>query len=170
LCIVGSIAGDLKIKKKLFDAISIYNVPILSNWTWFTWVPTSMKALVEAETRLLKGFRFCLFVTIALFIIYILFEDVKSHIVGRFLPIRMSRDQIWTLTVEKHEDEALLSSTLAKDNYPLVLMHGFAGGSGQWLRNFDAFAETRTVYAFDLLGIFSLSANQNQVLRRIWPF
>ena len=37
-------------------------------------------------------------------------------------------------------------------NIPVVLVHGFLGGSGMFIKNINALTKTRRVFAFDLMG------------------
>ncbi|XP_073534148.1 1-acylglycerol-3-phosphate O-acyltransferase ABHD5 isoform X2 [Phyllobates terribilis] len=50
--------------------------------------------------------------------------------------------QVWTLSFV----QPLSPKT------PLVLLHGFGGGVGLWVLNFETLCQNRTVYAFDILG------------------
>ena len=69
-------------------------------------------------------------------------QVVKSVITGRYVPIRGGQEQLWTLSINE----------ASKSRYPLVLVHGFGGGSGIWAQNFETLSNKRSVYAFDLLG------------------
>lgn len=69
-------------------------------------------------------------------------QAVKSAITGRYVATRNGQEQLWTLSLNE----------AAKSRYPIVLVHGFGGGSGIWTRNFEALSARRSVYAFDLLG------------------
>ncbi|XP_068120940.1 1-acylglycerol-3-phosphate O-acyltransferase ABHD5 isoform X2 [Hyperolius riggenbachi] len=51
-------------------------------------------------------------------------------------------NKIWTLSFMHPEPQKT----------PLVLLHGFGGGIGLWALNFDTLCQSRTVYAFDILG------------------
>lgn len=54
-----------------------------------------------------------------------------------------SADKIWTISLNTESKKT-----------PLVLIHGLGSGVALWCLNLDAFASTRPVYAFDLLGKF----------------
>ncbi|XP_075068501.1 1-acylglycerol-3-phosphate O-acyltransferase ABHD5 isoform X2 [Mixophyes fleayi] len=60
----------------------------------------------------------------------------KEHVLIR------GGNQIWTLSFM----QPLSHKT------PLVLLHGFGGGVGLWVLNFENICQNRTVYAFDILG------------------
>ncbi|XP_072524452.1 (Lyso)-N-acylphosphatidylethanolamine lipase isoform X2 [Salminus brasiliensis] len=103
--------------------------PNSGNWSWWpSWRPTSMSLLKSAEAKILA----C----------------VQNEVWSRFVTLP-NQNRIWTLTVtnktaQKPSDQA--SQT------PLVMVHGFGGGVGLWIRNLDALSRLRPVYAFDLLG------------------
>lgn len=63
----------------------------------------------------------------------------------RHVPIS-NGNYIWTLSCnETHDSES--------SQVPVVLLHGFGGGVGLWVKNLAALALSgRTVYALDLLG------------------
>ncbi|XP_036374833.1 (Lyso)-N-acylphosphatidylethanolamine lipase-like isoform X2 [Megalops cyprinoides] len=95
---------------------------------WLSWTPTSPSLLKSTEARILA----C----------------VKNDLFARFVTLP-NQDEIWTITVtNKH------LSTLAQTapQTPLVLVHGFGGGVGLWIRNLDPLCRSRPVIAFDLLG------------------
>lgn len=46
----------------------------------------------------------------------------------------------------------LESSGLEGNLEPIVMVHGFGGGLGMFVKNFDPLCEKRTLYAFDLPG------------------
>ncbi|XP_022534621.2 (Lyso)-N-acylphosphatidylethanolamine lipase isoform X2 [Astyanax mexicanus] len=103
--------------------------PNSGTWSWWpSWRPTSMSLLKTAEAKILA----C----------------IKNEVWSRFVTLP-NQNRIWTLTVtnktaQKTSDQA--SQT------PLVMVHGFGGGVGLWIRNLDALSRRRPVYAFDLLG------------------
>lgn len=74
--------------------------------------------------------------------------------------LERSKCKIHTQRVEIREGVFLHTLRLEKDEnsthlheVPLVLFHGFGGGSGLWARNVDVLAQTgRQVYCVDLLG------------------
>uniref|UniRef100_A0A1A7WSI9 (Lyso)-N-acylphosphatidylethanolamine lipase n=1 Tax=Iconisemion striatum TaxID=60296 RepID=A0A1A7WSI9_9TELE len=100
-----------------------------SLWSWWpSWRPTSMSLLKTAESKILS----C----------------IQNDLWARFVTLP-NQDRIWTLSLTnklapKPADQA--SKT------PLVMVHGFGGGVGLWIRNLDALSRSRTVHAFDLLG------------------
>uniref|UniRef100_A0A1A8MV97 (Lyso)-N-acylphosphatidylethanolamine lipase n=1 Tax=Nothobranchius pienaari TaxID=704102 RepID=A0A1A8MV97_9TELE len=100
-----------------------------SLWSWWpSWRPTSMTLLKTAESKILT----C----------------IQNDLWARFVTLP-NQDRIWTLSLTnklapKPADQA--SKT------PLVMVHGFGGGVGLWIRNLDALSRSRTVHAFDLLG------------------
>ncbi|KAF3698946.1 Protein ABHD4 [Channa argus] len=100
-----------------------------SIWNWWpSWRPTSMSLLKTAESKILACF--------------------QNNLWTRFVTLP-NQDRIWTLTltnkaVRKPAEQAIKT--------PLVMVHGFGGGIGLWIRNLDALCRSRPVYAFDLLG------------------
>ncbi|KAK9980222.1 hypothetical protein ABG768_013602 [Culter alburnus] len=103
--------------------------PTSGNWSWWpSWRPTSMSLLKSAEAKILA----C----------------IQNNVWSRFVTLP-NQNRIWTLKVTnktalKYKDQAAQT--------PLVMIHGFGGGVGLWIRNLDALSHSRPVYVFDLLG------------------
>ncbi|XP_006008899.1 1-acylglycerol-3-phosphate O-acyltransferase ABHD5 [Latimeria chalumnae] len=68
-------------------------------------------------------------------------QCIKSKYTKQYVLIS-NGNRIWTLTFNQHHSS----------KSPLVLLHGFGGGLGLWVLNFDALCQQRTVYSIDLLG------------------
>ncbi|KAJ8336527.1 hypothetical protein SKAU_G00377470 [Synaphobranchus kaupii] len=97
-------------------------------WWWPSWRPTSTSLLKSTESKILA----C----------------VKNDLWARFVTLP-TQDKIWTVTVtNRHSPKLEQTDTLT----PLVMVHGFGGGVGLWVRNLDALCLSRPVLAFDLLG------------------
>ncbi|XP_026168701.1 (Lyso)-N-acylphosphatidylethanolamine lipase isoform X1 [Mastacembelus armatus] len=100
-----------------------------SVWSWWpSWRPTSMSLLKTAESKILA----C----------------IQNDLWARFVTLP-NQDRIWTLSLTSkvvHKPAEQAHKT------PLVMVHGFGGGVGLWIRNLDALSRSRPVYAFDLLG------------------
>lgn len=79
-------------------------------------------------------------------------KSITSHISAlthsfsrRHVPIS-NGNHIWTLSLNETQDSE-------RSRVPVVLLHGFGGGVGLWVKNLAALAYSgRTVYALDLLG------------------
>ncbi|GAA6222377.1 protein ABHD4 [Lates japonicus] len=98
-----------------------------SVWSWWpSWRPTSMSLLKTTESKILA----C----------------IQNDLWARFVTLP-SQDRIWTLTLTNK-----VVRKPAAPKTPLVMVHGFGGGVGLWIRNLDALSRSRPVYAFDLLG------------------
>ncbi|KAM7401280.1 hypothetical protein PAMA_005458 [Pampus argenteus] len=100
-----------------------------SIWSWWpSWRPTSMSLLKTTESKILT----C----------------IQNDLWARFVTLP-NQDRIWTLTVTK---KAVRKPVERAPKTPLVMVHGFGGGVGLWIRNLDTLSRSRPVYAFDLLG------------------
>uniref|UniRef100_A0A3Q2Y6Y7 (Lyso)-N-acylphosphatidylethanolamine lipase n=1 Tax=Hippocampus comes TaxID=109280 RepID=A0A3Q2Y6Y7_HIPCM len=77
-----------------------------------------------------------------------LFSGIQNNLWARFVTLP-SQDRIWTLTLT---NKTVPKPAEQDSKMPLVMVHGFGGGVGLWIRNLDALSRSRTVYAFDLLG------------------
>ncbi|XP_015251345.1 (Lyso)-N-acylphosphatidylethanolamine lipase isoform X2 [Cyprinodon tularosa] len=100
-----------------------------SIWSWWpSWRPTSMSLLKTTESKILA----C----------------IKNDLWARFVTLQ-NQDRIWTLSLT---NKGTPKSAEQAPKTPLVMVHGFGGGVGLWIRNLDALSRSRTVYAFDLLG------------------
>ncbi|XP_034470747.1 (Lyso)-N-acylphosphatidylethanolamine lipase [Hippoglossus hippoglossus] len=98
-----------------------------SVWNWWpSWRPTSVSLLKTTESKILA----C----------------IKNDLWARFVTLP-NQDQLWTLTLTNK-----MVHKPAAPKTPLVMVHGFGGGVGMWIRNLDALSRSRPVYAFDLLG------------------
>ncbi|XP_029499007.2 (Lyso)-N-acylphosphatidylethanolamine lipase [Oncorhynchus nerka] len=101
-----------------------------SGWGWWpSWRPTSMSLLKSTEAKILS----C----------------IQNEVWSRFVTLP-NQDRIWTLTLTNKTPHKPLEQAPKKT--PLVMVHGFGGGVGLWIRNLDALSHSRPVYAFDLLG------------------
>ncbi|KAK3086338.1 hypothetical protein FSP39_017047 [Pinctada imbricata] len=92
--------------------------------SWFSWRPTSMARLAQAELKILQTF-------------------IKKAFDTKYVNLPKSQHRIWTLTVNESG---------ATNKVPLVLVHGMGGGIGLWAQNIDTLSANRPLYAFDLLG------------------
>ncbi|XP_008297793.1 (Lyso)-N-acylphosphatidylethanolamine lipase [Stegastes partitus] len=99
----------------------------ICNW-WPSWRPTSMSLLKTTESKILA----C----------------IQNDLWARFVTLS-NQDRIWTLTVT---NKTVRKPAEQAPKTPLVMVHGFGGGVGLWIRNLDALSRSRPVYAFDLLG------------------
>ncbi|XP_003975934.1 (Lyso)-N-acylphosphatidylethanolamine lipase [Takifugu rubripes] len=100
-----------------------------SIWSWWpSWRPTSMSLLKTTESKILS----C----------------IQNDLWARFVTLP-NQERIWTLTVT---NKSVTKPTEQASKTPLVMVHGFGGGVGLWIRNLEALSRSRPVYAFDLLG------------------
>ncbi|TDH06098.1 hypothetical protein EPR50_G00130290 [Perca flavescens] len=100
-----------------------------SVWSWWpSWRPTSMSLLKTTESKILA----C----------------IQNDLWARFVTLP-NQDRIWTLTLT---NKAVRKPVEQVHKTPLVMVHGFGGGVGLWIRNMDMLSRSRPVYAFDLLG------------------
>lgn len=74
---------------------------------------------------------------------------IQNDLWARFVTLP-NQDRIWTLSLTNKM--ARKPTQEANPKTPLVMVHGFGGGVGLWIRNLDALSRSRPVYAFDLLG------------------
>nr|XP_023693477.1 protein ABHD4-like [Paramormyrops kingsleyae]XP_023693478.1 protein ABHD4-like [Paramormyrops kingsleyae] len=100
-----------------------------SGWGWWpSWRPTSMSLLKSTEAKILAR--------------------IQNDLWARFVTLP-TQDRIWTLTVTSRNS---LKPAGPVSKTPLVMVHGFGGGVGLWIRNLDPLCRSRPVMAFDLLG------------------
>ncbi|XP_036447306.1 (Lyso)-N-acylphosphatidylethanolamine lipase-like [Colossoma macropomum] len=101
----------------------------VSGWGWWpSWRPTSLSLLKHTETKIL--------------------DRVQNDLWARFVSLP-TQDRIWTLTITH---KSLREAPKPSSRTPLVMVHGFGGGVGLWIRNLDPLCRSRPVFAFDLLG------------------
>ncbi|XP_036373636.1 (Lyso)-N-acylphosphatidylethanolamine lipase [Megalops cyprinoides] len=100
-----------------------------SGWSWLpSWRPTSMSLLKSTEAKILA----C----------------IQNDLWARFVTLP-TQDRIWTLTVTNRNFRKAAEQV---SQTPLVMVHGFGGGVGLWIRNLDPLCRSRPVITFDLLG------------------
>ncbi|CDW54016.1 Abhydrolase 6 domain containing protein [Trichuris trichiura] len=101
-------------------------------WIRDRWVPFRSEVLEQAEEKLLGP---------------AVLLELRSFVRQQYVPVLNGTCRLWTTVV---------SSRSPGDDYssrtPLVLLHGLGGGGALWMRNFDALAAHRVVYAIDVLG------------------
>ncbi|XP_046882787.1 (Lyso)-N-acylphosphatidylethanolamine lipase isoform X2 [Hypomesus transpacificus] len=73
---------------------------------------------------------------------------IQNDVWARFVTLP-NQNRIWTLTVT---NKTIRKPVEQAPKTPIVMVHGFGGGVGLWIRNLDALSRSRPVYAFDLLG------------------
>lgn len=73
---------------------------------------------------------------------------IQSDLWARFVTLS-NQDRIWTLTLT---NKVARKPAEQAPKTPLVMVHGFGGGVGLWIRNLEPLSRSRPVYAFDLLG------------------
>ncbi|XP_061792018.1 (Lyso)-N-acylphosphatidylethanolamine lipase isoform X1 [Nerophis lumbriciformis] len=95
---------------------------------WPSWRPTSMSRLKATDTKILS----C----------------IQNDLWARFVTLP-TQDRIWTLTVT---NKVAKKPAEQVSKTPLVMVHGFGGGVGLWIRNLDSLSRARPVHVFDLLG------------------
>jgi pimeloyl-ACP methyl ester carboxylesterase len=88
------------------------------------WCPTSPTELEDAEKRILA--------------------PVKSTYQSEMVNIG-DGSHIRSISIKPTE-------TKSHSAIPLVLVHGFGGGIGIWIKNLDTLSRHRPIYAFDLIG------------------
>uniref|UniRef100_A0A3P9H0R2 Abhydrolase domain containing 4 n=1 Tax=Oryzias latipes TaxID=8090 RepID=A0A3P9H0R2_ORYLA len=100
-----------------------------SDFSWWpSWRPTSMSLLKTAESKILAR--------------------IRNDLWARFVKLP-NQDRIWTLTLT---NKTVHKPAEEPPKTPLVMVHGFGGGVGLWVRNLDGLSRSRPVHAFDLLG------------------
>ncbi|XP_073677664.1 1-acylglycerol-3-phosphate O-acyltransferase ABHD5 [Garra rufa] len=104
----------------------------ISSWLP-SWCPTSLSHLIKAEDKILK--------------------PIRVKFTKGYVPIS-NGNYIWTLGFnERERSPDLLTSGVQHHPVPLVLLHGFGGGVGLWVKNLPTLAQDgRPVFALDLLG------------------
>uniref|UniRef100_A0A8C5N897 AB hydrolase-1 domain-containing protein n=1 Tax=Gouania willdenowi TaxID=441366 RepID=A0A8C5N897_GOUWI len=99
----------------------------VSSW-WPSWRPTSMSLLKTAESKILSF--------------------IQNDLWARFVTLP-NQERIWTLSIT---NKTARKPTEQAPKTPLVMVHGFGGGVGLWVRNLDGLCRSRPVHVFDLLG------------------
>ncbi|XP_030644427.1 1-acylglycerol-3-phosphate O-acyltransferase ABHD5-like [Chanos chanos] len=109
----------------------------ISSWLP-SWCPTSPSHLKDAEDRIL--------------------QYLKVQFIRRRVPIS-NGNFIWTLSCNAAENlesppepQTLPAHAVGSRGPALVLLHGFGGGLGLWVKNLGALSQGGPVYALDLLG------------------
>ncbi|XP_062572428.1 (Lyso)-N-acylphosphatidylethanolamine lipase-like isoform X1 [Saccostrea cucullata] len=96
--------------------------------SWFSWRPTSMAKLAQAERKILQAFL------------------RKTTYDTKYVTLPNTHHRLWTLTVDHKDNE------VNNKKVPLVMVHGMGGGIGLWAQNLGPLSENRPLYAFDVLG------------------
>lgn len=138
-------AGELAVETSETNSLTPQTMETLSEqkeegqqgWvSWFSeklpslpsWKPTSEEALEEAERNVLKY--------------------VKTPYHDEMVEVQPGvkiRTAVFNPPTESEENAT-------SEKYPVVMVHGFGGGLGLFVKNFDSVSERVPLYAFDLLG------------------
>ncbi|XP_070575052.1 1-acylglycerol-3-phosphate O-acyltransferase ABHD5-like [Ptychodera flava] len=95
---------------------------------WWNWGTSWFKWCPTSEAELQKAEKRIL-------------KYVKTKYETKYVQID-NTNKIWTIQCNHNNSSSL----------PFVFVHGFGGGIGLWVQNYDKLSTSRPLYAFDLLG------------------
>jgi abhydrolase domain-containing protein 4 len=70
-----------------------------------------------------------------------MFKSIKSPFQRYFVKLSKCGSSLWTICINVKSEKT-----------SILLLHGFCGGIGLWIHNIDSLSQSRSFYAFDLLG------------------
>lgn len=115
--------------------------PPKSLFRWPTWRPTSSYALYQAEQDILSSVK----------------AEKRQEMIPLFTDSKGRTHYINTVMVGSDDE----------DKPPLVMLHGFGGAVGFWVKSLDVLSKHYRIYAIDLLGFGRSSRMPFQALSSI---